>query len=352
MKTKAEHPEAGSGIPPQIKDAAARWVARRDAGLTAAEELAYQTWLHADPRHESAIKRCGSAWSALDRPVDRGTVDYVLKDLAALERRRRRRRLASAAVTCIAFFALVSVWRFGSLRPDSHLTSSSNAVVLLPVRQALPDGTVVELRDGAEIIPEFTSGLRMVRLRRGEAHFQVTRDVQRPFVVETNGVQVRAVGTAFSVQSNRAQVEVLVTEGRVAVISENVTASSSSAAPTAPAPTYVDAGHSLFIDVTQSAPLQATAVSVPVMSQRLSWRAPRLEFTGTSLSEAIKLLNKHANSASSVHFVIEDASIAKVQISGLFRADNTDAFVGLLEGGFGIAAERRGDNEIVLRKAH
>jgi transmembrane sensor len=43
-------------------------------------------------------------------------------------------------------------------------------------------------------------GLRQVKLDRGEAWFQVAKDPQRPFVVESGPVRVRAVGTAFSVR--------------------------------------------------------------------------------------------------------------------------------------------------------
>jgi transmembrane sensor len=56
-----------------------------------------------------------------------------------------------------------------------------------------------------------------VVLERGEAHFQVAKNPARPFVVVARGVEIRAVGTAFSVGLESTRVEVLVTEGQVAV---------------------------------------------------------------------------------------------------------------------------------------
>ncbi|MGH7956759.1 MAG: FecR family protein, partial [Opitutaceae bacterium] len=56
------------------------------------------------------------------------------------------------------------------------------------------------------------------------------------------------------------------------------------------------------------------------------------------------------NRYNKVQFVIEDAALARLGISGLFRADNIDTFVRLLEGTCGIAAERSGDT-ILLKKA-
>ncbi len=356
MKTRAEPLPPDTEPTRRIKDDAARWVARRDAGLTPIEQAGYQAWLDADPKHVDATERCAAAWTVLDRPADCGTVDDVLEDLAALDRRQRRRRVASAAAACVALLSLVSVWRVNNTPPSgsspASLAPPTNAVVLLPARQTLPDHSVVDLRNGAEIAPEFTSTFRKVALRQGEAHFQVTKDTQRPFVVEANGVRIRAVGTAFSVQSDPAQVEVLVTEGRVAVTLETSGSPEDSTDQSKGASTFVDAGHSLVVPAAASAmPFQTTAVPASVVNQRLSWRAPRLEFTGTPLSEAIALINKHADPANGVRFSIEDPSIAQEQISGLFRVDKAEAFIGLLEGGFSIAAERRTDREVVLRRA-
>src|SRR3546814_19282958 len=59
--------------------------------------------------------------------------------------------------------------------------------------------------------------MRRVILRRGEASFEVAHNVQRPFVVSAEGLDVRAVGTAFVVGIEDGGVEVTVAEGVVAV---------------------------------------------------------------------------------------------------------------------------------------
>jgi ferric-dicitrate binding protein FerR (iron transport regulator) len=74
-----------------------------------------------------------------------------------------------------------------------------------------PDGTTVELNGESQIAPNFTPAVRRVRLLRGEAHFIVTKDAARSFIVSVDGVEVRAVGAAFNVRRGSAAVEVLVT---------------------------------------------------------------------------------------------------------------------------------------------
>jgi ferric-dicitrate binding protein FerR (iron transport regulator) len=80
-----------------------------------------------------------------------------------------------------------------------------------------------------------------------------------------------------------------------------------------------------------------------------------VEFTRTRLSDAIAVLNgysagRRSAGQRSIQFVIDDSAIGSVRLSGLFRVDNIDAFVGLLKT-FGIEAEFRGDSEILLRKS-
>src|SRR6185312_8533669 len=105
-------------------------------------------------------------------------------------------------------------WRARTARPVARADS---IVISQPERKTLVDGSVVELRDTAEIAVDYAGPLRRVTLRRGEALFQVAKNPARPFVVKAGGLEVRAVGTAFSVQIDGAAVDVLVTEGRVSV---------------------------------------------------------------------------------------------------------------------------------------
>ena len=96
----------------------------------------------------------------------------------------------------------------------------------------------------------------------------------------------------------------------------------------------------------QPAPPELLMVAADDLQARLAWRSARLEFSGTPLIEAVALLNQHNH----VQFTIEDPDLARMRVSGIFRAVNTDAFVRLLESSFGIQSERRGADEIVLRR--
>ena len=44
---------------------------------------------------------------------------------------------------------------------------------------------------------------------QGEAFFQVKRDMEKPFIVETSLIQVEVLGTSFQVIAKKLQAEVL-----------------------------------------------------------------------------------------------------------------------------------------------
>ncbi len=66
----------------------------------------------------------------------------------------------------------------------------------------LADGTVVTLNADSKIhYPDrFIGNERQVSLE-GEAFFEVAKDSLRPFVVKTNGIDVRVLGTAFNLKA-------------------------------------------------------------------------------------------------------------------------------------------------------
>lgn len=249
-----------------------------------------------------------------------------------VHRRRRAGLFAGAGVAAMA----VGLWFFSDVRPPA--SSPPTAIVTEPRRQTLPDGSVVILREGAEIAADFSATARRVSLRRGEAHFAVEKDSARPFVVSANGVEVRAVGTAFSVGLGSAAVEVLVTHGRVAV------------EPAARATALVDAGQRARVPAAGGA-AEVNALSATELAHALAWRAPQIEFSRTPLTEAVALINARLSPAGSRRLTVDpaDAALRELRLSGFLAADNIEGFLLLLESNFGVRADRTGPDAIVLR---
>ncbi len=88
----------------------------------------------------------------------------------------------------------------------------------------LPDGSQVWLNSGSKLLfpSTFKGNTRNVKLI-GEAYFEVHTDVSKPFIVNANGVNVKALGTSFNVKSypDESYVETTLVEGKVVVSKEN-----------------------------------------------------------------------------------------------------------------------------------
>lgn len=332
-----------------IDATAARWIARRDAGLSDAEQAEFAHWYAESPLHAEAVARFEGLWSTLGRPRRTGVAPVLQGELGHLLRQRRQRRAGAAAAVLCAVLLAVGSWVWISRSPSDPAVAAAAVVhttIMAPERRVLPDGSAVELRAGSDIEVDFSGVQRRVVLVRGEAHFEVTKNPDRPFVVAAGGVNVRAVGTVFTVQLGASQVDVLVTEGRVAV--EEPTPVASPGSPAREPLAFVDAGHRLEVGVA----LQPVAVpdvqplATSEAAERLAWRTPRVEFSGAPLSEVIAVLNRFQ----STPFVLGDPTLANVSVSGLFSADDAEVFVSGLRAGFGIATEER-DGQRVLRRA-
>lgn len=89
------------------------------------------------------------------------------------------------------------------------------------VRFILSDGTQVHLNSGSrlEYPATFNGATREVRLE-GEAYFDVAYDASQPFLVHTQEVTTKVLGTSFNVRSfpEEEEVMVAVSEGKVAVL--------------------------------------------------------------------------------------------------------------------------------------
>ena len=124
----------------------------------------------------------------------------------------------------------------GSLMLKNGLVASSNTLIYkninhtlnpfhtlrIPIRATyeviLSDGTKVWVNAESKIkyLANFSKNERRVILE-GQAYFDVAKEKNRPFIVESNGVSVQAVGTEFDVSSYSKDLNVKLIEGKVKV---------------------------------------------------------------------------------------------------------------------------------------
>ena len=335
-----KRPEPESPEAERRSQTAADWLVRRDRGLTASEQDEFLQWLAADLRH--------GEWFALHRSI---VGDFAAlahwrpehseepnPDLLAASPRRIR-WFTPALLAAAAAIALAAVWWRSTPVPTSVAVVASAELK----RRILEDGSSVEPNHDAIVTMEFTATERRATLVRGEALFTVAKDSSRPFIVRAGGVDVRAVGTAFSVRLDAAAVDVLVTEGRVAVDQSNV--SGSNGAPRSPS-AEVSSGHRATVSRTSTEPPQIVAVSPQATAHLLNWQPTLLDFSSAPLSAAVAEFNR----SNRVQFILADAELAAMPVVASIRSDNVEGFAKFLAAAPGIRIERRSATEIVVNR--
>jgi transmembrane sensor len=338
-----KRPEPDSSAARSRAAAAAEWLVRRDRGLTSSEQDEFFQWLAADPLH--------GEWFALHRRTvgDFGALaqwrpehsEEPNPDLLAPPRRRVY-WLAPASLAAAASIALGLFWWFGPSPKPAAPADTSGEVAL----RILEDGSSVELNRGAVVTTAFSAAERRATLERGEALFTVAKDPARPFIVRAGGFDVRAVGTAFCVRLDSAAVEVLVTEGQVALGKTAATVPPTSTAPSTAGQAVVSAGQRATVSLARDEPPQVVAVTPQAIARQLNWQPQLLDFSSAPLAVAVAEFNRRNR----VQFVLADPELAGLPIVASIRSDNVEGFARFLAAAPGVELERHRPDEIVVRR--
>ena len=198
-------------------DAAERhyWQQRPDISATTlieAQQLVAQLAFLPAPEATEA------AWEQLStRLTDAPTRTAVRR---TLPKTNRRRWLGWSVAASLLLIAGLTGWFFMNDAPawTTHRTAYNEVQTL-----DLADGTTVHLNANSELrISDdlATADRRMVELT-GEAFFDVAHAANRPFTLATQRGDVRVLGTSFSVQQRRDELEVILVEGKVKLDLDN-----------------------------------------------------------------------------------------------------------------------------------
>ena len=173
-----------------------------------------------NPSHAKEYSAFSATWEAFDSTSK-------LESLAqAMERKKadtQRKRLGKAMTRSLVGMMIIlssalfvhKMWREWETQPMMHMASSTGISEIS--RQTLEDGTALVLNAGTSVDITFYRNKRVILLKRGEVIFDVARDPQRPFIVDSGLVRITVLGTRFAVNRLSDLVRVSVEHGRVQV---------------------------------------------------------------------------------------------------------------------------------------
>ena len=252
----------------------------------------------------------------------------------------------------------------------------------------LEDGSTVDLNSKSKIRVRFSAQRRDVELLEGQALFRVTKDASRPFIVATDNIHVRAVGTQFDVYRKSSGTVVTVVEGRVAVLThtaatadrsdgsvaplenhqipkqpglppelastltrKNIATTSPSAASEpeeAPAALMARQGE-ILLAAGEQVTVEPKSVPAPHeadVSLATAWTQRKIALRAAPLSEVVEEFNRY----NTRQLVIVDPDLKAIKISGVFSSTDPDSLLRFLRALPNISVADTGGEIQIARK--
>lgn len=209
---------------------------------------------------------------------------------------------ATIAIFCLLSFFYLYVSRHAKSKNAAETISYVQIEVPFGKKQkvTLNDGTVISLNSGTKFwYPRrFESDQREVFLE-GEAFFEVSKDLARPFVVHTKNTNTRVLGTRFNLLGRKEHPDVLtVEEGRVQF-------------------TATGCADTLILEANMQSIYTAGKMNlIKVRSEGYkAWTKGELIFSNKTLKEVIPELERWYN----VDITCKDSELLNYRVKGKFK---------------------------------
>jgi transmembrane sensor len=354
----------------QIHEEAANWLVElRTSDNDAATRRRFDAWIRKSPEHLRAYLELTEIWqdasfvgdgtelSRAELIANARTDDNVVSLSEEEKGGRKPSRLNSSlltphsslkfwsAIAASIFIVALGMWFY--LQRDTYMTTIGEQRTL-----RLADGSTIELNSQSRVRVRYTDRERNVELLAGQALFRVAKDRARPFIVKTDGTQVRAVGTQFDIYRRPNGTTVTVLEGRVLVTQSAVNGEQpreNFSLPTFPlSPITLTAGEQVTLKV--AAPTDDRSLPTEVKPADLetatAWTRQQLIFKSTPLSEVADEFNRYNTRKLAIDC---DTQICDLKISGVYSSTDPDVLITFLREQPGVTVDDTGDEIIVAR---
>lgn len=224
------------------------WVlfSKKIAAEASSDEISeLENLIQEHPEWQFAVQNLEDLWNHQPKPLD--TLDpedaYILHlnrinelqipfgdyqiEAPVYSLQRNKKWYWAAAILLVASAGLFALLQINKGEKNSSPVSYVNEVSTRPGSKSkiqLPDGSMVWLNAGSKLTytKDFGKKNREVMLT-GEAFFDVTKNPEKPFLIQTNSINIKVLGTAFNVKAypEDKQTETSLIRGNIEVTIKN-----------------------------------------------------------------------------------------------------------------------------------
>lgn len=329
-----------------LDDKLAMLVSRKLSGEATDKELAaLSSWLEKNPSEEYFAALLQSYWdgyapqSFVDSDIHFKEILKIADETNDPSNVNRKKNSFTRIAIAASLIGLILLGYYFYQDRTKEETNEREVAAISGSKSfiTLPDGSLVWLNSDSRIYydKDFDKQTREVRLE-GEAYFDVKKDTKHPFIVHTNEIDIKVLGTAFNVRSYSGDktVEATLIRGSVEIINK--------LDPTAPkillkplekftASKEVSdnrrLGKQLVHNVTEIQK-KIPIVSISPLKEKVvdstfvetSWMFNRLQFDGDSFEELARKMERWYN----VQIIFKDPSVSKLRLAGVFEDETID----------------------------
>ncbi len=229
-------------------------------------------------------------------------------------------KIAAAAIILIV--SSYSVFYISS--NNDNILIADNSVM----ESTLKDGSLITLNHNSklEITDDFNENKRKVKLT-GNAFFDISRDENKPFIIECNNIEIEVLGTSFYIKSDGKNNEVIVESGTVSVKQINNESNN----------IVLIANEKCVCDDNKLIKVVNGDVNF------MSWKTKILSFKNKKLVNVIEKINEtyHTN------IKINSPEINNCRITAQFDNKSVDAVLNILQATLDLEVDKK-DTEIII----
>lgn len=276
-----------------LSDEAIDWIVYLSSGRATEQDCRKFThWRSQSPQHEMAAKEAENLWYGI------GSAGKSINKSARQSLMTRRSLLGIS----VAFMSGAVLYQTGIIGPRLFADYTTGIGEQHDI--TLEDGSVIKLNANSALSVEITEYKRRLTLHEGQALFSVAKDHTRPFIVNAQYGQIRALGTIFDIDIRPRNVSVTVLEGTVGVTTDAGTFSKSN-------DMMILNANSRILYNANGAAFKQEQVNVEMET---AWRNGKLIFHNKPLGEVIAELERYRTGK----IILTTNQLYALQITGIF----------------------------------
>jgi len=283
---------------------AAQWYAYLQSDdITDAQLQAFQSWHDSNPVHSATYAKMNSLWTSFqtaDSSAGKSTLQKLLKI-----RKSKSKHIKKANLLIGLCVLSMTAWIGMQTTYPNYFLADYRSEVGQQLNIHLADNSNVVLDTNSAINVHYSSGERRIELVQGSLFVKVSKDPNRPLIIETPSGTAQALGTQFFVEQHPGSMAIGVIESKVLVC------------------TAKDNRKCVTLHAGERAEIKESHLSAPQAMDvvaAIAWTKGNLIADDLPLSDVLNALNRYKFG----NISFDAAEMKKIRVSGVFKLTDTD----------------------------